>query len=183
MSSPAYTGIRYYAVRTNPRCERRAQLGLQAEGFGVYLPVETRWRKLPARLYTRAKRENRPKERAEHPLMPGYLFVQIRDEFAKVRAIHGVESLVGINGTPTVIPAGFIEELRRRQEEGEFDHTAPPPPTYAKDETIRVKSGQWQGWVGKFMTESPEGRVRMMFEGKFIHGEQEFDAEQVERAA
>lgn len=186
MSKRPYTGVQFYAVRTNPRCERRVELGLIAEGFGVYLPKETRWRKLPARLYTRAKRENRPKERAEHPLMPGYLFVQVdhdRQSFATIRAVHGVHSLVGVEGAPLAIHPGFIRELQERQAEGEFDHTGHHP-TFTPDQQVRVvKAGSFSGLLAKVKAETPEGRIRLMLEGAFIKGEMEFDVEQVEKAA
>jgi transcription antitermination factor NusG len=117
--------------------------------------------------------------------MPGYLFVQVdhdRQSIASIRAVHGVAELVGINGAPAAISERDIANLRKIEAEVNAAH-ANPEPTYAQGEEVKVKSGMWQGHVGRFMAESPEGRIRLLFDGKFIKGPQEFEAEQVEKAA
>lgn len=176
-----YDGVRFYAVQTKPRMERRARFELEALGLEVYLPVEVTWRKVPAKLVTRAKRGTL-KERVETPLMPGYLFVRLRDEFAKVRAIHAVNGFVSVCGDPAPIPDKAIAALREVEAAVNAAH-ADPSPTFKPDDKVKIRSGPFSGFIAKVISETGEGRVRVLFESGLLKGELGFEADQVERAA
>lgn len=108
-------GPRWYVVRTNIGCEFRAQLGLASEGFRVFLPFITRWRR-HARIATIGKA----------PLFPRYLFVEADWNIQSLHALHntnGVESILNNNGVPASIYGDFIAFLIEKQLRGDFDKT------------------------------------------------------------
>src|SRR5678810_712033 len=80
------SGLRWYVVRTNIRCEQRANHGLAAAGFRAFLPQITKWR-THARLRTITAA----------PLFPRYLFLEADFNLQPITAVHeadGVESII-----------------------------------------------------------------------------------------
>lgn len=87
----------WYVVRTNIKCEDKAEDNLRRAGFGTYAP------------WQRFEKWNRRKNKAiihERRMVPRYLFVDTgllgTDEvpWGKIRACDGVECVLGINGRP-----------------------------------------------------------------------------------
>jgi transcriptional antiterminator RfaH len=161
-------------------------LGLIAEGFGVYLPREVHLKKLPAKLVAPKARVNREAQRIETPLMPGYLFVQVdhaSQSIAKIRACWGVHSLVGVGNAPTAISGAKVWKLMEAEAKGRFDHSKPPEPAYREGDEVNITSGSFEGFAATVLAETPEGRVRVMFETALGTVKAEFEQEQVEKAA
>jgi transcription antitermination factor NusG len=107
------SGARWYVVRTNIRCEFRAQFGLDAHGFRTFLPFVTRW-----------KRHARTSQIGKWPLFPRYFFVEADFNLQSIENLHrtdGVESIINNNGVPSSIYGDFILELMERQLRGQFD--------------------------------------------------------------
>lgn len=154
----------WYAAQTNPNCEVRAEAGLQERGFVVYLPRETRWHRATRRGKAEAKRE--PKSR---PLMVGYLFVGMcrLQSVYHARQTDGIRSLVGVNGTPTAIPARFIERLKDREDRGYFDETRPITGRHKAGDKVTVTEGPFAHRLGEVLEEIPDGRLRVEIAGLF----------------
>lgn len=103
----------WFCVVTNPRCEVRAQLDLEAAGYRTFNPMVKRW-------VTHA----RVKKAVERPLLARYLFVEVdypRQSFGAVRLANGVESLLCNNGIPMVVPRRFVESFIGRFLAGEWN--------------------------------------------------------------
>src|SRR5688572_20410700 len=127
------SGERWYAVYTNIKCEDRAQLSLDAQGFRTFLPKKKRW-------VTHA----RVKRVVARPLIPRYLFVETEPNIRGFHEIHrtdGVETILANNGVPSAMPEGFIGEFIQRQVDGEWDETIGEPlPAGAR---VRIMGGQY----------------------------------------
>lgn len=112
-------GKHWFVVRTNIKCERRAQLGLNAKGYRTFCPFFTKW-----------VSHARVKTVVERPLIPRHFFVEIdpnQQGFGEVRSMDGIESILGVCGTPSVVPSRFIEEFMVRLLKGEFDYAHQEP--------------------------------------------------------
>lgn len=131
-------GLNWYAIRTNIRCERRAQLGLDAIGYRTYLPQCVRW-----------VSHARIKERVRRPLFSRYLFVEFDINLEgtdKIRATNGVEGILGTAGVPMTIPGGFVLEILARELKGEFDYVSKEGrlPNGAK---VAIVDGKYDGLI------------------------------------
>ncbi len=74
--------VRWYAVRTQPNQEARAEHQLQRQGFATFLPR-----------IGKSVRHARKLRQVRAPLFPGYLFVQLdltRDRWRAVNSTYGV---------------------------------------------------------------------------------------------
>lgn len=102
----------WYVVHTQPMQERRAEINLRRQGFDTYLPR-----------YQRLRRHARKTELVERPLFPRYLFVGLdlaRDRWRAVQSTFGVYRLVAVGEDPAPLPAGIVDEIRRREGEDGF---------------------------------------------------------------
>lgn len=149
--------LRWYAVQSNPVCEAKAAKGLREHGFTVFLPVETKWKRS-----TRTKK----RERVDHPLFTGYLFVGLcpGQSLYHVRQIDGVRGLVSCGmGVPAEINARFVYDLQARQASGEFDHTPAIKCTYRPGDKAKVTlEGPYSDLIGEVITATDAGRVELM---------------------
>lgn len=149
--------LRWYAAQTNPVCEAKAAKGLKEHGFTVFLPVETKWKRS-----TRTKK----RDRVDHPLFTGYLFVGLcpGQSLYHVRQIDGVRGLVSCGmGVPAEINARFVYDLQARQLAGEFDHTPAVKCTYRPGDKAKVTlEGPYRDLIGEVLTATDAGRVELM---------------------
>lgn len=174
--------LTWYAVSTNPQCERKAESGLREHGFTVFCPVETNWK--------RSKTKERV--RVDKPLFTGYLFVGLipGQSLYHVRQIDGVKGMVcGTNGEPINVgwlpielPSGkflrnedgtlarvhFVYDLQARQAAGEFDHTPARRSQFRKGDKARVMlDGPLKDAVAEILSASDDGRVKLLLSAKF----------------
>lgn len=113
--------MHWYAIRTNIRCEARAARALRAAGIAVYVP------KMRKAVWNRRKSIQTVRYL---PLMVRYIFVRFRgiEDWMTLRACDGVESVLGIAGTPYAIPRATVASVMRTQRSGEFDDVPKPKP-------------------------------------------------------
>lgn len=106
----------WYAIRTNIKCEHKALRELRLAGFETYMP-EFKIERINRRL--------RKKITTTLTLFPRYLFLRQheRADWYSVRRCNGVESVLGIEGTPIAIPAKAITDLQRAQANMDWDDT------------------------------------------------------------
>ena len=154
--------LRWYAVQSNPVCEAKAAKGLKEHGFTVFLPVETKWKRS-----TRTKK----RDRVDHPLFTGYLFVGLcsGQSLYHVRQIDGVRGLVSCGmGVPAEINARFVYDLQARQAAGEFDHTPARRSLFRKGDKARIMlDGPLKDQIAEVLGATDEGRVRLLLSAKF----------------
>lgn len=146
------SGPRWYVVRTNIRCEFRAQLGIAAAGFRVFLPTITKWR-----------RHARLQQICRVPLFPGYLFVEADFNLQPIDGIFradGVESIINNNGVPSSIYGDFVYPLLERQLKGDFDITAAEPlPQWAK---LKIMEGKYEDCEAVLARMPSKNRVELL---------------------
>jgi len=130
-----FEGFTWFVVVCNPKCERRAQLGLRRAGYQTYLPVERKY-------VIRSRR----KVETENPLLPRYLFLGVRaygqeggQDLYKLRGIDGVEKVVRFEGEPLKVHHKRLEILREREREGEFDHIKREEEEKARKKSLKAK--------------------------------------------
>jgi transcription antitermination factor NusG len=97
-------GLRWYAVQTLPRHEKKVASELQQKQIQAYLPLFAAERKWSDR-----------KTLIDMPLFPGYVFVKIpQDQNTRVRVLRtlGVRNFVGTRGVGDPIPDAEIESVQ-----------------------------------------------------------------------
>jgi transcriptional antiterminator RfaH len=150
-----FEGLTWFVVVCNPKCERRAQLGLRRAGYQTYLPQTKRW-----------VLHARKKEARDNPLFPRYLFIGIRSDqdFWKMQGVHGVEGIVRNDSRPVQVPAGSLARLLQREQAGEFDFTHLPDigPQYAPGEQVRLSAGALTDIQGEVLAMLSRGRVEVL---------------------
>lgn len=164
--------ITWFAVRSRPQAEIPALAGLKERGFEVFLPMERRLRRTPKGRVT-----------VEHPLIPGYLFVGVKDwgpGIHEAEAVTAIRQVVRFaNGEPAPIPtlmneAGeevhFVYALQALCASGAFDFT-PRLKTFEPDEKVKITGGLFVGHIGQIVTCTPGERARVMLSGLFASKE------------
>jgi transcriptional antiterminator RfaH len=157
----AFEGLTWFVVVCNPKCERRAQLGLRRAGYQTYLPQTKRW-----------VVHARKKEARENPLFPRYLFVGLRgygqdngQDTYRMDGVQGVESIVrNESRRPVQIPPRLLARLLERELAGEFDFTRLPEtgPEYRPGEMVRLSKGALAGMVAEVSAMLSKGRVEVL---------------------
>src|SRR5262245_24427988 len=103
MQTDQPTGRQWFCAITNPNCQARASSELHARGYPVSYPNAKRW--VHHARTTIAK---------EKPVLGRYIFVLMPwHHFGIVRAVNGIEALVGVAGVPIAIPDSAVLRLRR----------------------------------------------------------------------
>jgi transcriptional antiterminator RfaH len=158
-----FEGLTWFVVVCNPKCERRAQLGLRRAGYQTYLPQTKRW-----------VVHARKKEERENPLFPRYLFIGLRpdQDFYKLRGVNGVEGVVRDGyGVPARIPAAEdrphpLARILERELAGEFDFTRLPEvgPQYEPGEVVRLTVGAFTDLQAQVVSMLSKGRVEVLLD-------------------
>jgi transcriptional antiterminator NusG len=163
----------WYVVRSNIKCEEKAAANLSAAGFDVYFPRQ--------RVEVKHKRTNTILTK-ERPLMMRYLFVGLQRSnapFGFVRACEGVESILGVNGTPVKVPATLVDSILMAEINLEFDDTreariARKEEARTRKETIAMKfrkglsvlivDGPFASFLGEVAAVTSRGAVDILVE-------------------
>jgi transcriptional antiterminator RfaH len=139
----------WYAVKSKPRQEARAEANLSRLGVHTFLPRETR----PTR--SRSQPTNAP-------LFPGYLFVRcdIAATFHKIVYTRGVSKVLGDGYAASPIHDEIIDMIRTRMT---TTADADPICTFARGEAVRVTAGPLEDLVGIFEANvKPAERVAIL---------------------
>jgi len=132
--------LRWYAVYTAPRAEKKVSERFVQEGIDHYLPIQTVKRRWSDRI-----------KEVQVPVVNGYIFVRINStEFIKVTHVYGALSFVKEGGQPVAIPDKQMEGLRFMVEH------ADEPVEYSQEsfehgETITIIKGPLEGMMGELI--------------------------------
>ncbi|MDP4239257.1 MAG: UpxY family transcription antiterminator [Bacteroidota bacterium] len=132
--------LRWYAVYTAPRAEKKLSERFLAAGIEHYLPLKT----------VKHHWSDRVKE-VSVPVINGYIFVQIGSaDFIKVMKIYGAISFVKEGLTPAPIPDMQMDRFRRMVELSdrpvEFSNEQ-----FDRGETVNICKGPLQGLMGELI--------------------------------
>jgi transcriptional antiterminator NusG len=110
----------WFVIRTNIKCEEKAERNLRNAGFRTYAP----WQK-----FERLNRRKKVWIQHQMRLAPRYLFLEAPASnvpWYVVRGCEGVESVLGINGSPHRLSGSEVaalNEIMRAEADFAFDET------------------------------------------------------------
>ena len=142
----------WYVVYTQPQSERRALHHLGRQGYETYFPS-----------YRKTRRHARRETEGVAPLFPRYLFVHLELSSQKWQAINhtrGVNRLIGLNGEPTPLPVGAVEEIQARQDDTGMIEMASPE--FEKGRSYRIGSGPFEDFTGILAERIDQNRVVLL---------------------
>jgi transcription antitermination factor NusG len=121
-------GKQWFCVRTSIGCARRAELGLRAAGFDVFRPVDDRWRVHKHRCSD-----------ASLGWFGRYLFVGFERiaRFATLRETDGVESVLGVAGTPLAVRPEVLQAVADQI----AGYRKTPPAPFKEGQDVLVQAG------------------------------------------
>ena len=131
--------IKWYAIYTRPRWEKKVNGLLIQKGIESYCPLNKVRRKWSDRI-----------KLVEEPLFKSYVFVKI-DESARtnVRMTNGVVNFVYWNGKPAIIKEREIQVIRRFLDE--YENVEVSKINFIPEERVKVVSGPMMEQEGKIL--------------------------------
>lgn len=131
--------LKWYAVYTRPRWEKKVNGLLLQKGIESYCPLNKVRRKWSDRVKT-----------IEEPLFKSYVFVKItEEERTSVRMVNGVVNFVYWNGKPAVIKEKEIQTIRRFLDE--YENVEAVKMDIAPGDSVQVIAGPMMDKEGKVL--------------------------------
>jgi transcription antitermination factor NusG len=131
--------LKWYAVYTKPRWEKKVNSLLLQKGIEVYCPLNKIRRKWSDRIKT-----------IEEPLFKSYVFVKIKDdERTSVRMTNGVVNFVYWDGKPAIIKEKEIQTIRRFLDE--YENVEAVRIDLTEGDRVQVIAGPMMDKEGKVM--------------------------------
>ena len=154
----------WYALIANPNCEHKLIRNLDQSRFRAYLPCFSKVSRVGGRRKLEAV--------IERPIFPRYVFACSYDRefpFFFLANTNGLESVVKIEGRPMPIPHGVIEEIMRRDIEGQFDLRPKRLRTladagFSEGDRVRVGYGPFEGLEAVIRTLVAGSKARVLLE-------------------
>ena len=146
--------LNWFAVYTNPRCEKKAHALLLEKGIDAYLPLQRSLKQWSDR-----------KKWVEEPLFRSYLFVNIpANHYFDVLNTQGVVRYITFEGKAVPIPEKQIEAIRYFLA-GEGINSdpmdAPDMDHYTPGTTVEVIKGPLTGISGELVQVAGRHKVRV----------------------
>jgi transcription antitermination factor NusG len=138
--------LRWYALRTRSRHEKRVEERLSAKGIEAFLPLMERWSRWKDR-----------RKLVAFPLFPGYCFARFPlAERVAVLSAQGVVQVLGTQGGPVPVPDPEIEAVRRL-----VTSTLPydPHPYLQEGMRVEVVRGPLAGVQGVLLRKGARARL------------------------
>ena len=160
--------MKWYALYTRPRHEKKVYDQLIEKGVVAFLPVVERVRQWKDR-----------KKRVEMPLFNSYVFVRIdlKDRYYSLQT-HGVVRLVSFGGKPASIPDWQIEQLQqviKHPDTLELEH-------YLREgDWVEVTAGPFKGAKGRLKELRGQTRLVINIDGIYQSVSFVIDKDQVEK--
>ena len=132
-------GLRWYAIYTRPRWEKKVNSLLVQKGIESYCPLNKVRRKWSDRIKI-----------VEEPLFKSYVFVKIDDNGrTNVRMTNGVVNFVYWNGKPAVIREKEIQTIRRFL--NDYEQVEVLRMDFDVEERVKVIAGPMMDQEGKVL--------------------------------
>jgi transcription antitermination factor NusG len=107
--------VLWYALKVLVGREFKCAERLQRKGLQIYVPTKKRWRSV--------SRHTRRAELSSYPLLTGYIFFRAAlsgGEWRRAFDVPGVYGVLEVDGEPTALRNGEMEDLQARERKGEF---------------------------------------------------------------
>lgn len=140
------------AVQTKANREDLAAAQLSRQGFESWCP------RIP-----KTVRAGRASTLKLKPLFPGYVFVNVDLDrrWSAIESTVGVLRLIKSGNSPSALPSGFVEALRKRADKNGsvcFDETL------REGDTVRLVSGAFDNWFGEVLRRPDNDRVTLLLQ-------------------
>ncbi|MDD4993932.1 MAG: UpxY family transcription antiterminator [Paludibacter sp.] len=145
--------LRWYAVYTAPRAEKKVSERFAGLAIEHYLPLQ----KIKRRWSDRIKE-------VQIPIISGYIFVRVSErEFEKVTKVYGALSFIREGGNPVAIPGDQINALQLMIESAdeEIEYSTE---TIEKGESVIIVKGPLQGLIGELIDSKGNYKVLVRLE-------------------
>jgi transcriptional antiterminator RfaH len=134
-----------------------AQLMPQRERFALNMLARARYETYAPRLREWRTTRAGQRRQCEISLFPGYIFLNIVNGWYRARWTPGVRDLIrGGDGCPAVIPAGLIDEIRKRERNGAVEL---PRRTMQVGDRVQILAGPFRGQLAIYAGMSGFERV------------------------
>jgi transcription antitermination factor NusG len=131
------TIIKWYAVYTRPRWEKKVNLLLREKGYETYCPLNKVKRKWSDRIKV-----------VEEPLFKSYVFIKTEEkERTAIRMTAGVMNFVYWQGKPAVIREKEIQTIRFFLDE--YENVEVRPVDIKVNQRVRITKGPFMDAEGK----------------------------------
>ena len=141
----------WFVVATKPARESVAARQLGNQSFDVFLPMRNATMRKAKKLLTKPK-----------PLFPGYVFVRMRPDAVRWRAINGtlgVKYILAQDNRPIPLPCGFVEAILDRTG---ADGAVSYGPQLKIGDKVSMMAGPFANEVGELMAMDARGRVEVL---------------------
>jgi transcriptional antiterminator RfaH len=169
-----YSYLHWYAIRTKPRQEERAELNLRTLDLETFAPKIRERRFAPV--------VKRPLEIVK-PLFPGYIFARFNAStlLHKVWFTRGVDKVVNFGHTPAIVADEIIALIRSRMESEGFVKIEPE---IAAGDKVRIKGGPLNNFVGVFAKNaSAAKRIKLLLSAVNYQCQIEIDRDLIEKVS
>lgn len=143
----------WYVIHTQPRSEEIALKNLEAQGFEVFLPR-----------YNRVRRHARKTEVILSPLFPRYIFVALdvdAERWLTVNSTRGVAYIVRLQGRPTPVPEGIIDQLKNTRDAKEIVPLECLE-IFKQGASVEILEGAFSGHKGIYEKMADDQRVQLL---------------------
>jgi len=131
--------LKWYAVYTRPRWEKKVNALLTEKGIESYCPLNKVRRRWSDRI-----------KLVEEPLFKSYVFVKIEEDLrTEVRMTTGVVNFVYWDGKPAIIKEREIQTIRRFLDE--YENVEAHPIDLKKDDRVVIASGPMMDHEGRVL--------------------------------
>lgn len=136
---PPDPSVRWHALYTRARHEKKVSAALSDRGFDEYLP-----------LIARESQWHDRRKRISWPLFPGYVFARFSPEQAgQVVGVPGVVNVVSVAGSPAPIPDTDIANIRALVAAVDATGSLPDPEVLLEEgQRVELVSGPFHGVRG-----------------------------------
>ena len=144
---------RWYVVYSLPHCEARAQIQLENQGFGTFLPRRQK-----------TVRHARKLTNIIAPFFPRYLFIVLdltRHQWRSVNGTYGVAGLVMQGDQPHPVPRGVVETLAASADTRGLLQLGPQLKVGA---SVRLASGPFAESIAVLDRLDDSGRIRVLLD-------------------
>lgn len=152
-AAPEIGPHRWVVAMTTPRSDRRAISSLSENGYAVFQPVITEWRRHGWKQFKRTR-----------PLFPGYVFVGLLPgPVLSVRQCDSIASIVSDVSGPLFVRSCTVMALSDAMMAGRFDQTAEPARhSFAVGEPVVISDGPFAGHAASIAAMIDSDRVAIL---------------------
>jgi len=132
----------WYAIRTAPQREFTVEAMLRVRGYDVFMPVETKRKRV-------GRGQGRRIKPVSYPMFIRYIFVKGPVPWLHLLATNHVTGVVGFDGAPAPIDDGAIAKVKAMSADVPHKASVNPHRALREGELAEIMAGPFAGQVVK----------------------------------